>query len=88
MTEITISGGKELGTPAGCEIFYVSAIANGYTYTSNFSKINGVFFQQNVYGFKDEGEVAGNVGTSVSGSVITFTVSGTITTGYLQIWGE
>ena len=88
MTEITISGGKELGTPAGCEIFYVSTVADGYTYTSHFSKIHGMFFQQTTYGYKDAGELAGAVGMTESAGKITFAISGTVTAGYLQIWGE
>ncbi len=88
MTEITISGGKELGTPAGCDIYYVSTVADTYTYTSHFSKIHAAFFQQTTYGYKDAGEVAGAVGLSISGGTITFAISGTVTTGYLQIWGE
>ena len=88
MTEITISGGKELGTPAGCEIFYVPTVADGYTYSSQFSTIQGMFFQQTTYGYKDPGELAGAVGMTASDGKITFAISGTITAGYLQIWGE
>ena len=88
MTEITLNGGKELGTPAGCEIFYASVVANGYTYTTHFSKINAAFFQQATYGYESPAVVAGAVGLSISGAQITFAISGTVTAGYLQIWGE
>ena len=88
MTEITKTPRKELGSPAGVELYYVSSIANGYTFSTPFSNINAAFFQPTTYGYKDPGEVAAAVGISHSAGKITFAVSGTIAAGYLQVWGE
>jgi hypothetical protein len=88
MVEVTVNGGKELVSVSGLKILYLSTVANGYTYTPNFAKVHAAIFQQTTYGYKDEGELAGAVGLTISGSTITFAVSGTVTAGYLQVWGE
>lgn len=85
MTAVTKGGSKEITTVPGCEVVYLSTVADGYTFASRFGKIQAMFFQMTTVG---GGADPNAVGLTVSGSTITFAVSGAVTAGYLQVWGE
>jgi len=81
MTEATKGGQKDITSILGCEVVYLSTVANLYTYSSRFGTIQAAFFQP--IGTASQGPAA----VSVSGSTVTISVSSN-TSGYLQVWGE
>lgn len=88
MVAATKGGQKDITTLLGCEVVYLSTIANGYTYVSRFGNAKAAFFQQATTGYSTPGNRIGGVGVTISNGTVTLAVSGTITAGYLQIWGE
>jgi hypothetical protein len=86
MVAATKGGQKDITTVSGCEVVYLSTVATGYTYASRFGKIQAAFFQP--INSTITGADFPFVRLSVSGSTITLTISGGITAGYLQIWGD
>ena len=84
MTAATKGGSKEITTNLGCEVVYLSTVADGYTFDSRFGLVRAPFFQQTTVG----GVEPTAVGLTISGRRVTFAISGTVTAGYLQVWGE
>jgi hypothetical protein len=84
MVAATKGGSKEITTLLGCEVVYLSAVADAYTYDSRFGSAKAAFFQ----GTTVSGIEPVAVGLTISGRRITFAISGAVTAGYLQIWGE
>jgi len=80
MTEVTKGGEKSITTVPGVQVVYLSTVANGYTFTSRFGKVEAAFFQC--------GDTCGRAKCAVSGSVVTIGLSDSVATGYLQVWGE
>ena len=85
MTEVTVGSRKVITTNLGCEVMYLSTVADGYTYTSRFGSAKAAFFQPKETISSAE---PASVGCSISGGTVTLSISGTITAGYLQVWGE
>ena len=84
MTDVTKGGSKEITTILGCEVVYLSSVTNAYTYDSKYGLARAAFFQGTTVG----GAEPVAVGLTISGRRITFAISGTVTAGYLQVWGE
>ncbi len=85
MTAVTKGGSKEITTILGCEVVYLSSVTDAYTFDSRFGLAKAAFFQP-IGTLKSVEPTA--VGLTISGRRITFAISGTITSGYLQVWGE
>ncbi len=84
MTGATEGGEKEITTILGCEVKYFSTVADTYTFDSRFGLAKAAFFQGTTVG----GTEPVAVGLTISGGRVTFAISGTVTAGYLQVWGE
>ncbi len=84
MTAVTKGGSKEITTILGCEVVYLSSVTDAYTYDSKYGLAKAAFFQGTTVG----GTEPVAVGLTISGRQVTFAISGTVTAGYLQVWGE
>ncbi len=84
MTAVTKGGSKEITTILGCEVVYLSSVTDAYTYDSKYGLAKAAFFQGTTVG----GTEPVAVGLTIVGRRVTFAISGTVTAGYLQVWGE
>ena len=84
MTAATKGGSKEITTILGCEVVYLSTVADAYTHDSKFGLVRAAFFQPVAV----TGVEPAAVGLTTSGRRVTFAISGSVTAGYLQVWGE
>ena len=85
MVSVTEGGEKEITTILGCEVVYLSSVTDAYTFDSKYGLAKAAFFQakETISGVEPAA-----VGLTISGRRITFAISGNVTAGYLQVWGE
>lgn len=82
MTAATIIASKEITTVSGMKLYKLSSLADTNTLVVPFGKVWAVFIQPSV------ATTPVYASYTVSGSTITFEMSGTATEADVMVWGE